>query len=370
MPINIANSVLYHYGKFPPNQLNYGRLIGSLTKATDALSRYDQMLKSIHKSHILLAPLRNQEAVLTSRMEGTISTLDEILAYDTQDSDMGVHTRNDIVETILYARSLSKTQQAMSDGQELSSFLLRQAHQTLLSFGRGLNKNPGQFKTEQNYLTDKTKTNVLFTPIAPEHLQQGLDELFSYIKNDKQIELIKVAITHAEFEALHPFKDGNGRIGRMLITLMLWSKGLISEPHFYMSHYLEENKALYIDYMRGVSENDNWDDWCVFFFNAVEKQAIRNLDIAEKILSLYEKMKVPFSQTLSSKWSVQILDAIFTSPIFKNSTLTKISGVSKQSAIRFTNALLKKELITITIKSSGRRGSTYSFEPLLELIRV
>lgn len=371
MSINITNSVPYHYGKFPPKKLDYAKLIAPLTLATNALSRYDQMLKNLHNSAILSAPLRNQEAVLTSRMEGTISTLDEILQYEAEDSSSNQNNaRSDVIETVLYQRALNKTQQAMEDGRSLSPFLLRSAHQILLSSGRGFDKNPGQFKTEQNYLSDKTKTNILFTPIAPEQLQGGLDDLFTYIDDNPEIALIKVAIAHIEFEALHPFKDGNGRIGRMLITLMLWSLNLIAEPHFYMSHYLEENKDLYIDTMRSVSKNDNWEAWCIFFFTAVEKQAVRNLEVAEQITGLYEQMKQPFSQVLSSKWSVKVLDFVFTNPIFKNNSLSKKCDIPPQSAARFTKELLKADLIKVIVEPSGRRGAMYSFEPLLELVRV
>ncbi|MCQ9618090.1 Fic family protein [Paenalcaligenes niemegkensis] len=102
-------------------------------------------------------------------------------------------------------------------------------------------------------------------PISPEKLQDGLDDLFDYIKNSPMPSLLKAAISHLEFEALHPFKDGNGRIGRMLITLMLWQAKTISEPHFYISAYFEENKDLYIDTMRLVSETGDWSEWCMFF---------------------------------------------------------------------------------------------------------
>ncbi|SMM97909.1 hypothetical protein SPONL_1677 [uncultured Candidatus Thioglobus sp.] len=372
MAINLDNSVNYHYGKFPPSSLNYEKLIAPAMKATEALSRYDQMLKNLHNSQILLAPLRNQEAVITSRMEGTISTLDEILQYDAQfeESVNSPNVRNEVVETILYQRSLSKMQQSIEENMPLTPFLLRQAHQMLLSFGRGVNKNPGKFKTEQNYLVDAFKKNVLFTPIAPEQLQQGLEGLFDYIDTDNTLPLIKTAIAHIEFEALHPFKDGNGRIGRMLVTLMLWSYGLISSPHFYISHYFEENKALYIDIMRNVSKEDNWDEWCVFFLTAVEKQAIRNLAIAEEITSLYEEMKLQFSEVLSSKWSVQVQDFIFTNPVFKNSRMAKITGISPQNSARFTKLLLENAIIDVIQPPSGRRGALYSFEPLLKLVRV
>ena len=258
----------------------------------------------------------------------------------------------------------------MKDGYPLSQHLIKTLHQQLLSFGRGAQKSPGKYKTEQNYLADKIKQKVLFTPISPEKLNDGLESLFIYINESSDPILIKTALMHLEFEALHPFQDGNGRIGRMLITLLLWSTGTISEPHFYISGYLEEHKDEYIDTMREVSKNNNWDSWCIFFLNAIEKQAIKNLEIAEKIKSLYEEMKPIFSDTLSSKWSVNALDYIFTNPIFRNNRFTSKSGIPGPSAARFTRILLEKELIRTIEESSGRRPALYAFEPLLKLVRV
>jgi len=177
-------------------------------------------------------------------------------------------------------------------------------------------------------------------------------------------------MAHVEFEALHPFKDGNGRIGRMLITLMLWSSGTISAPHFYVSGYLEDNKDLYIDTMRNVSESGNWEGWCNFFLGAVEQQAIRNLSIAENIRDLYEDMKKIFSDVLASKWSVNALDYVFTNPVFRNNRFTSNSGIPSATAARFTRVLLDEGLIEVIEESSGRRPAMYSFEPLMQLVRV
>lgn len=371
--MNFENSVQYHYDKFPPKDLNYSLIINPLLKATASLARYDQMLKNMHNSEILLAPLRNQEAVISSRMEGTISTMDEILKFEADsenDSEEAKNVRSEIFETILYQRALSNAQKAMKDGYPLSQHLVRTIHQQLLSFGRGALKSPGQYKVEQNYLADKIKQKVLFTPISTEKLNDGLEILFDYINNSSDPILVKTALMHLEFEALHPFQDGNGRIGRMLITLLLWHSGTISEPHFYISGYLEENKDEYIDTMRNVSENNDWEKWCIFFFNAIEKQAIRNLEIAEKIKNLYEEMKHIFSDTLSSKWSVNALDYIFSNPIYRNNRFTSKSGIPGPTAARFTRMLLDKELIRTMEESSGRRPALYAFEPLLRLVRV
>jgi len=371
--MDFDNAVQYHYEKFPPSKLDFGKIVNPLIKATDALARYDQMLKNMHNSEILLAPLRNQEAVISSRMEGTISTMDELLKFEADsenDPKEAKNVRSEIFETILYQRALINAQKAMNDGYPLSQHLVKTIHQQLLSFGRGAQKSPGQFKIEQNYLADKIKQNVLFVPISPEKLNDGLEKLFDYINNSDDPILIKTALMHLEFEALHPFQDGNGRIGRMLITLLLWSTKTISEPHFYISGYMEENKDEYIDTMRNVSENNDWEKWCVFFLNAVEKQAISNLKIAESIKNLYEEMKHIFSDTLSSKWSLNALDYIFTNPIFRNNRFTSKSGIPGPTAARITRMLLEKELIRTIEEASGRRPALYAFEPLLKLVRV
>lgn len=372
MDINLDNAVNYHYDKFPPNSLDYKRFVMPLVKATDAVARYDQMLKSMYNSEILLAPLRNQEAVISSRMEGTVSTMDEILKYEADHDEIEAtpNVRSEIIETILYQRALKATQRAMEEGYPLSQSLIQSIHQRLLSFGRGASKSPGRFKTEQNYLADKLKRNILFIPVSPEKLQDGLDLLFQYIEESTAPTLVKTALTHIEFEALHPFKDGNGRIGRMLITLMLWSSGTISEPHFYISGYLEENKDQYIDVMRNVSKDSDWEGWCIFFLEAVEKQAIRNLEISESIRQLYEEMKNIFSEVLSSKWSVSALDFVFTNPLFRNNKFTANSGIPAATAARFTRMLLEKELLFTLEEASGRRPALYSFEPLMRLVRV
>lgn len=373
MQLNLDGAVNYHYGEFPPKSIDYGKFINPILRATDAIARYDQMLKNMHNSEILLTPLRNQEAVISSRMEGTVSTMDEILKYEADHNDdttTSSNVRHEVVETFLYQRALKAAQKAMEDGYPLSASLIKTIHQTLLSFGRGATKSPGKFKTEQNYLADQFKKRILFIPISPERLQDGLDILFNYIDKSEHPTLLKTAMTHIEFEALHPFKDGNGRIGRMLITLMLWSSGTISAPHFYVSGYFEENKNLYIDTMRNVSENGDWESWCSFFLEAIEQQAIKNLSIAEDIRKLYEEMKTIFSDVLSSKWSVSALDFVFTNPVFRNNKFTSNSGIPAPSAARFTRALLDKNIIITLEESSGRKAALYSFEPLLNLVRV
>lgn len=373
--LNLENAVGYHYDKFPPI-VDYQKIVPSLIAASSALARYDQMLKNLHNSEILLAPLRSQEAVISSRMEGTISTMDEIMKFSADEDDNKDNIfnpsnyRDDVIETILYQRALTNAQKAFIDGYKLTPSVIKAIHQQLLSFGRGARKNPGQFKTEQNYIGDERRKNISFVPISPEKLEEGLEKLFDYINNSSDTTLLKTALMHIEFEALHPFQDGNGRIGRMLITLLLWSEKIISQPHFYISGYLEENKDLYIELMRKVSEDNNWTEWCIFFFNAVENQANKNLEIADNIKNLYEEMKGVFADKLNSKWCLNALDYIFTNPIFRNNKFTSKSGIPAPTAQRFTRILQNEGILLQLEEASGRSAALYSFEPLMKLVRV
>lgn len=375
MDLNLDQAVHYHEGKFPPINIDYGKIVQPLLKATDALARYDQELSSLHNPELFLAPLRNQEAVLSSRIEGTISTMDEILEYDSNEEDESkpiANVRADVLETILYRRTLYYAQAEIEDGRPLNSTLIRSMHQMLLSLGRGATKSPGAYKQEQNYIGEVSSRQISYIPISPEKLDEGLDRLFQYIANSEHPEIIRTGFAHIEFEALHPFKDGNGRIGRMLITLILWSSGIISSPHFYISRYMEENKASYIKRMREVSESNDWEGWAIFFLEAVEAQANYNLEAARKTRGLYESMKPIFIEITSSKHAIPILDAIFTYPIFRNQRISLTAKVAPANVNRFTKALLadNRGLLRIVTEAAGSRPATYAFEPLLKLIRV
>ncbi|MEN9896020.1 MAG: hypothetical protein RIR97_1872 [Pseudomonadota bacterium] len=371
--LDTQDAVSYHYDRFPPHHLDYKTLIKPLSSASAALARYDQMLKGMHNSEILLAPMRSQEAVVSSRMEGTISTLDEVLRYeadnDERDDVVDDHYRSDTIEVFLYSRAMRFAQDSMKDGQPLSSWLVRSAHKMLLSFGRGAHLSPGEYKTEQNYLADRAKRKILFVPMSPERLNEGMERLFDFINDDQWEILLRVALAHLEFEAIHPFKDGNGRIGRMMIPLMLWKAGALSEPYFYMSAYFEERRDDYIDKMRHVSASDAWVDWIIFFLNALESQAQANLKKAEEIKALYDSYKIQFRDVLSSQWSTTALDFMFTRPVFRNSFFTGKSGVPTATAHRFVRLLTDNNILKTIEPASGRRPALYAFEPLLEIVR-
>jgi len=171
MNLNIDQAVHYHTDQFPPKELDYTTVLPALLEATDALARYDQMLQGMHNSEILLAPLRGQESLASSRMEGTFSTLEEVLQLqeesDGEDpTEIAKEYRSEAVETYLYGRALKEAHLQLEDGYPLSQSLIKRMHQILLAFGRGTGKSPGEYKTEQNYIGTAGSTQISFIPIS------------------------------------------------------------------------------------------------------------------------------------------------------------------------------------------------------------
>ena len=371
---DLSKSVPYHFGKFPPVSFNFEALLQPLNDAAASLARYDAKLSSMLNSSLLLAPLRRQDAVSSSRMEGTISTIEDLYRIEAEEDagrqDPYGEARDDDVETYLYSRALRLAQKELQEGRPLSEHLIRSAHQTLLAFGRGAQKHPGAYKVEQNYVGDDRSGTIYYVPIAPEHLAPALQSLVVFINNSSVLPLLRVAIAHVEFEALHPFEDGNGRIGRMLITLMLWNLGIIKSPHFFVSGYFETHKDQYINRMRAVSQDGDWTGWVAFFLNALHEQACVNVTTADRIFALYAEMREKFREDLNSQYHDQALDFVFQSPVFRNDRFVAASGIPPSSARALSRRLLEGGLLRTIEPASGRRAALYAFDPLLQILKV
>ena len=369
-----TEAVAYHMGAFPPGDLDLARLIGPQTDAAMALVRYDAELRQLPRSEVLLAPLRARDAVVSSRMEGTISTLEEVLRLEADAEGLGLpaHVREADLEVALYARALKQAEAAMRDGYPLSDYLLRSAHRTLLFVGRGERNRPGEYKAEQNYVGDKRARRIDYIPVSPENLAAGLEGLFRFANarrdEDGILPLLRVALIHAEFEALHPFEDGNGRLGRLLIPLTLWKVGLLSAPHFFVSDFFEQNKDEYISRLRDVSARSQWTEWCVFFCTAILAQAEANLATIQRIKQHYDQMREQFRDLLRSRWSNDALDYIFANPIFRNSKFKTAAGIPPQTANAFTNRLVEAGLLRVLIPPAGRAPGLYAFQSLLDIV--
>lgn len=370
---DLSEAVGYHYGHFPPVDIDYGRLAPLLTTATAALTRYDTKLERLHNKELLLAPLRNTEAVVSSRIEGTIATLDEILriqADDEDNEDPDSSYRSEAIEVFSYTRAVKRAQAMIDSGIPISSRLIREAHSQLLFFGRGADKTPGEFKRDQNYVADNRSKKILFVPMNENRLEDGVATLERYV-HDLTIEpLIQTAVMHVEFEALHPFKDGNGRLGRMLIPLNLWQRGIIHAPHFYVSPAIEERREEYVDRLRAVSEYQAWTDWIAFFLEILHRQAEINLAITNNIEKLYAEMSEKLRDVLKSQWASVAQDYIFTKGYFRNSSFTASAGIPSQTAHRISKQLIDAGILSVVESAAGSRAAMLAFMPLLEIVRA
>ncbi|MBD8678082.1 Fic family protein [Sphingomonas sp. CFBP 13720] len=371
---DVSQAVRYHMGAFPPASLDYAALLGPLEEAAASLARYDAKMASMVNSELFLAPLRRQDAVSSSRMEGTISTIEELYRIEAEEDaaapDPYREARSDDIETFLYSRALRNAQQALADGMPLGEHLIRTAHQQLLPIGRGAAKRPGSYKIEQNYIGDDRRGTIHYVPIAPEHLGPAMDALVRFIRDGGMRPLIRTALVHVEFEALHPFQDGNGRIGRMLITLMLWKLGIIGQPNFFVSGYFEAHKGEYIERMRAVSADGDWSGWTVFFLQAMHAQASVNIQTADRIFALHGEMRERFREALNSQFHDQALDFVFASPIFRNDRFVDRSGIPASSARLLSRRLVEAGFLRTIEPSAGRRAALYAFDPLLDLLKV
>ena len=365
-------AVFYHSGKFPPRNIDLAYLSNITGQASISLGRYDGILSAIPNADILLSPLRTQEAVLSSSIEGTRVTMSEVLEIEAGVEGEGItqSKRDDAEEITNYRTTLLNCAEEISK-RPISQQMIRMAHAMLMRGVRGKSKAPGQYRKEQNWIGSPgcIIEDAGFVPIAPDHLVTGMEKWINYIDLEKSINpLIKLAVIHVEFEALHPFLDGNGRLGRMLIPLYLYQEGILAKPSFYMSSYLEKHREAYQELMRGVSGYDAWTEWVEFFVRGIGIQAEENILKARKILALYEEMKDKVRDATHSQYGPLVLDFIFKWIFFSTKHFCDYSNIPAASARHILKQLVAANIIDLVIQGSGRRPSYYWFRQLRDIV--
>lgn len=366
----MTDPVLYHLGGFPPSGIDWAQLVPLIGRANAALARYDGLVAAIPNASVLLAPLTTQEAVLSSKIEGTNVTMGEVLEIEAgADGEVEQPKRDDAEEIRNYRAALSFAANAVVD-RPLSPHLLREAHALLMDGVRGRDKDPGSFRTEQNWIGQSgcPIERASFVPIPQAHLLTGLETWANYIASRAELDpLVQLAIVHAEFEALHPFKDGNGRLGRMIIPLFLFERGVLSGPNFYMSGYLESRRDQYIEHMRSISRDGSWTDWCAFFLEGLVAQASENQSKAQAILELHQDMIHRVAELTHSQYSGRAVDFLFSRPVFASSHFVDGSQIPRQTALRFLPVLRDANILRVIRESAGRRPAILAFPQLLNI---
>lgn len=362
----------YIPNELPLENLDFQKLFGLVGKANAELARYDGLLQGIPNPEVMLSPLTTLEAVLSSKIEGTQATADEVLEHEA-----GIikeaEKEKDIQEIVNYRYALFMSREYLIDYPIRLGFIC-ELHKILLDSVRGQDKMPGQFRPDQNWIGKKgcPIEEATFVPPSPLILNEFLNKWKNYMDFEDVDYLLQMAIVHAQFELLHPFKDGNGRIGRLLIPLFLYQKKALSQPMFYLSEYLEANRDEYYQRLKSISEDGDWNGWIIFFLKAITVQAKKNSTRVRAIMTLYEEVKTQIQEATHSQYTVYLLDAIFSNPIFRVSDLVKKLnkefGVHAKTTPSLLRQLREADILRELRPGSGRRSAVLYFPQLINSV--
>jgi Fic family protein len=359
----------YHHGAFPPTALDWNALIPLIGPTSAAIARYDGLLAAIPDPTLLLSPLTSQEAVLSSSIEGTHATMGEVLSLEAGAEELlPERRRGDIAEVFNYRRAMNEAQRLLKR-LPLSQRVVAGAHRVLMSDVRGGDKAPGEYRRIPVWIGsdrhDPSKARYL--PIGAGDLPAAMGEWEKYLNADAPDKLVQLAVVHAEFESLHPFLDGNGRVGRMLVPLFLWQQGLIRAPLFYVSAYFEANRGAYYDGLLSVSRDRDWTAWCKYFLEALRSQAESNHAVVVSIMDVYARLKRDAVEWTHSQYAVQALDWMFSRPIFKSTDFVANAGIPIPTAKRLLAVFKTHGVFSVLVEGRGRRNSVFAMKELLNV---
>lgn len=263
-------------------------LVQKQEEAAIALGRLDSMTSFLPEPSLFLYSYIRKEAVLSSQIEGTQSSLSELLAYENAQSP-GLPKNSDVVEVSNYVSAMEHGLKRLRGDFPLCLRLIREIHEILLSKGRGLAKQPGVFRTSQNWIGGTRPGNAVYVPPPHNMLSDCLGSLEKFLYDKKIPVLEKAALAHVQFETIHPFLDGNGRVGRLLITLLMCWQGVLHQPLLYLSLYFKKHRSVYYDLLQKVRAEGDWEAWLTFFFEGVRETTDEAVKTAKSLLSLYER---------------------------------------------------------------------------------
>ncbi len=353
--------------QLPLKDLDYNPVIHLVSKANRQISRFDGIVMNMLNPQILLSPLTTNEAVLSSRIEGTQATFEEVLRFEANPKQP-TKKYDDIQEIINYRKTLRHAMGRLQD-LPLSGRLMKEMHNILLDSVRGHGMGRGEFRRTQVHIGPPgcTIEEATYVPPSCDIIDEAINNLEKYMHFEDKDVIVQTAILHAQFEIIHPFLDGNGRIGRLLIPLYLYGRNILSYPSFYMSEFFNNNRDQYYDSLNRITKERDWIQWINFFLVAVNEQAEKNIKRAQKILTLYNELKEKFVELTHSQFAIQTLDFIFNNPIFSGSQFYNGSSVPRASSARILRKLVDGKLLTILTPSRGSTSATYGFIELLHV---
>jgi len=352
----------------PLKSLNWTSLISLIGEANFELARYEGLLQGVVNPLVLLSPLTTQEAVLSSKIEGTQATLEEVLEYEASPTKISNRTE-DIQEIINYRQALFYAVEHLKS-RPINLNLVKRLHYGLMDSVRGRDKARGEYRKTQNWLgrPGSPIEEATYVPPPPDRVTGSMSNFESYIQFKEKDRLVQLAIVHAQFEIIHPFLDGNGRLGRLLIPLFLVEKKMLSDPVFYISAYFDRNRDVYYEKLNNITKNNDWEDWITFFLKAVIEQSKTNIQKAQSIQDLYEDMKEAITKSVRSQFSIKAIDTIFERPIFNTTMFINRSDIPKSSAMRILRALKTIGVLDTLVEGKGSRPTTMVFGKLIKIV--
>ena len=351
----------------PPLVLN-GTLQHDLEAAVLALGRLDGMARHLPDKALFLYAYVRKEAVLSSQIEGTQSSVSDLLFYELEQAP-GVPL-DDVVEVSNYVAALEHGLRLLVEGLPPSIRLLREVHRVLLSKGRGSSKMPGDFRRSQNWIGGTRPGNAIFVP--PPHTAvpdcMGALEIFLNAEVDGLPQLLHAALAHVQFETIHPFLDGNGRVGRLLITLLLYDAGMLRQPLLYLSLFFKQHRETYYELLNRVRLTGDWEAWVAFFVEGIRTTAEAALSTADRLSTLFRDDRNRLAQSGGRRLGsvLRMHDALKARPILSLSVASQDTGLSFQAAASAMDLLVRHRIAREL--TGKRRGRLFAYDAYLTVL--
>lgn len=349
---------------FPPLSFD-ASFLRLLSQADLALGELAGVVRQLPNPDLFVAMYVRQEAVLSSQIEGTQASLTDVLQFEAGDGSEEQERLLDVHEVVNYVDAMNHGI-AMLNELPLSLRLIKDIHARLMVGVRGENKSPGEFRRIQVHIgpTDTSLLNATFVPPSPDMLGDALHRFETFLHDRELPDLVHAGLCHAQFETIHPFYDGNGRMGRLLITFLLCERQVLSRPLLYLSHFLKLHRAEYYDRLQAVRVDGNWEGWLAFFLRGVREVAREATDTASNILALRERYRDSLSKKRSPNL-VRAFDLLFSVPMLTAKVLQDRIGVSAMTAFKILDQFV--ELGILQEITGFKRNRWFAFAPYLQL---
>lgn len=338
------------------------------SQADIAIGRLDSLGDFIPNAELFVFMYVRKEAVISSQIEGTQATLVDVLDFEAGNLDSDEPSDVDEVVNYINAMNYGLGEILNNSGLPLSLRLIKNIHRHLLKGVRGQNRTPGDFRTSQNWIGGTMPSNATYVPPAVYDMTPALNSFEDYIRDDKTLPpLIRTALLHSQFETIHPFLDGNGRVGRLLITFYLCHEGILKQPLLYLSFFLKKNKQEYYDLLQAVRDNGTYEEWVKFFLKGVIEASSEAVNTAKAIIELREKDRKKMDKLgRGMRRGILLLDDLYTYPTMTIATVAKRTNLTKKAA----NDLVQKfvELGILVELTGNKRNRRFSYSAYLDLL--